>query len=57
MNWGARQMLGTLTSLIRVVSGGGSAAARLGCQPRTPAVPASVSPRRNRPDCILSYIG
>lgn len=40
-------MLGTRTSRIRVVSGGGSAAARLGCQPRSPAAPASVIPRRN----------
>ena len=40
-------MLGIRTSRIRVVSGGGSAAARVGCQPRSPAVPASVIPRRN----------
>jgi hypothetical protein len=40
-------MLGIRTSRIRVVSGGGSAAARLGCKPRSPAVPASDIPRRN----------
>src|SRR5712692_3098904 len=48
MNWGARQMLpGVLTSLIRVVSGGGSAVTGLGCTPRSPAVPASVNSPRN----------
>src|SRR4030095_6096847 len=47
MNWGARQMLGTLTSMIRVVSGGGSAWAGLARSPRRPPVPATVSPVRN----------
>src|SRR6266851_5981125 len=45
--WGARQMLGVWTSVIFVVSGGGSAATRLACRPRSPAVPASVNPPRN----------
>src|SRR5215510_11592433 len=40
-------MLGIRTSLILVVSGGGSAATGLGRRPRSPAVPASVSPPRN----------
>src|SRR5262245_3671242 len=40
-------MLGIRTSRIRVVSGGGSAAAGLECQPSSPAVPAIVIPRRN----------
>src|SRR5262245_27286005 len=40
-------MLGIRTSLILVVSGGGSAATGLGCTPRSPAVPASVNPSRN----------
>src|SRR4029450_9549989 len=46
-HWGARQVLGSFVSLIRVVSGGGSAAVGLGCQPRSPTVPASVTPPRN----------
>src|SRR5712692_5385274 len=40
-------MLGVWTSVIVVVSGGGSAATRLACRPRSPAVPASVNPSRN----------
>jgi hypothetical protein len=46
--WGARQMLELWGSLSRVVSGGGSAATGLGYQPRSPTVPASVTPLRNR---------
>ena len=34
-------------SLSVVTSGGGSAVAGLGCKPRSPAVPASVTPPRN----------
>src|SRR3989442_783018 len=45
---GAPQMPGSRPSLSRVVSGGGSAATGLGCTPRSPAIPASVTPPRNR---------
>jgi hypothetical protein len=41
-------MLGIYTRLILVVSGGGSAATRLAGKLRSPAVPASVNPPRNR---------
>src|SRR6266511_1078405 len=44
---GGIQMPGFLDSLTLVVSGGGSAATGLGYQPRSPAVPASVTPPRN----------
>src|SRR5262245_34353761 len=40
-------MAGTRPSLSLVVSGGGSAATRLACTPRSPAIPASVNPPRN----------
>src|SRR5262249_10895894 len=55
---GARQGGHASNSLIFVVSGGGSAATGLGCQPRSPAVPASVNPpgncrRLNRRACCL----
>jgi hypothetical protein len=40
-------MLGIRTSRILVVSGGGSAASRLGCRPSSPAVPARVNRPRN----------
>jgi hypothetical protein len=42
--WGAMQMPVISISLIRVVSGGGSAVASSGRTPTSPAVPASVSP-------------
>src|SRR5262249_49937108 len=44
---GAKQIPGFWGSLSIVVSGGGSAAARLGWKPRSPAVPAKVNPLRN----------
>src|SRR5689334_6618344 len=40
-------MAGLCTHLIVVVSGGGSAAPSLGYTPRSPAVPANVTPPRN----------
>src|SRR6266699_2656126 len=45
--WGATQRPVTCTSVSFVVSGGGSATAGLGLRPRSPAVPASVSPPKN----------
>src|SRR5262245_14353612 len=49
-------MAGLCTHRIVVVSGGGSAATGLGCRPRNPAAPASVTPpsklrRLNRRAC------
>src|SRR5438132_13889769 len=40
-------MAGVWASRRVVVSGGGSAATDLGCQPRNPTVPVSVNPLRN----------
>jgi hypothetical protein len=45
--WGAMQIPETLTSLIFVVSGGGSATTGLDLRPNSPAVPAKVSPCKN----------
>ena len=51
------QMAGLCTNRSVVVSGGGSAATGLGCRPRSPAVPASVSPLRNlrRLNCLACW--
>ena len=51
-------MLGLRTSRIVVVSGGGSAAIGLGYTPRSPAVPASVTPPRNlrRLNCLACWV-
>ena len=52
---------GAVTSVSLVVSGGGSAATSLGFRPRSPAVPASVSPpknfRRLKPSPCLLIMG
>ena len=50
-------MLGTRTSRIRVVSGGGSAATGLECRPSSPAVPARVSPPRKLAGSSLHALG
>jgi hypothetical protein len=44
---GAKQVIGASWIRIRVVSGGGSAAADSDFRPRMTAVPARVGPRRN----------